>query len=414
MKNKLDFHFKGYDRVRAIHKIRQSINKFGDKLGKKNKILNGLKRKDIIGNEFINLTISKIKINKIKPPSKITLLDKKVQNSVEKDKKEESNKKNKINKNEIKNLLEEEKIHNENEHEHEPELLSNSYDYKIKETDLFSQSNKKNNNDNQILNNNNLQNFKNNEFSYLNLIQNMKRFNIFKKNKTYSNNFYNLLNKGVSPINNNYKYDIQDENSIIKSKLIKTNYNNIYHHNKMVIPKFRSLGTKANKVKPNCKIIKLGRNFSTGNIKQNETNIKTRTLFYNKYKKKRDMKLTKIKVSKTQIDIYTNENYLNQNKNNLINFENTKNFGQQTMIENKIHKTNYNLLRRIYSYIRLPNINRINFPEKKLNLENNDCGTNFDFCNNNYFYLKDIKNQSINKIYMINPYIRNKIINNLN
>ena len=156
MKNKFDFHFKGYDRVRAIHKIRQSINKFGDKLGKKNKILNGLKRKDIIGNEFINLTISKIKINKIKPPSKITLLDKKVQNSVEKDKKEESNKKNKINKNEIKNLLEEEKIHNENEHEHEPELLSNSYDYKIKETDLFSQSNKKNNNDNQILNNNNL------------------------------------------------------------------------------------------------------------------------------------------------------------------------------------------------------------------------------------------------------------------
>ena len=30
------FHLKGYDRVRAIYKLQQSINKFGDKLGKKN------------------------------------------------------------------------------------------------------------------------------------------------------------------------------------------------------------------------------------------------------------------------------------------------------------------------------------------------------------------------------------------
>ena len=57
MKNTFFFHFKGYDRVIAIHKIKKSINKFGDKLGKKNNILKNIKRQDALGKIFVNLTI---------------------------------------------------------------------------------------------------------------------------------------------------------------------------------------------------------------------------------------------------------------------------------------------------------------------------------------------------------------------
>ena len=407
MKNSLSFHFKGYDRVRAIHKLKQSINKFGDKTGKKNIILNNIKRKDIIGKDFINLTINKIKLEKIKSSFKNTLLNKKIQNNGENNKKEESNKKNENeNENEIKkSILEDVKFTNENE------LLSSSYDYKIKETDLFSKSNKKDNNNGILFNNLN-----NHKSPHLKLILNVRNFNTIPKYKTLNNNnhFYDILNsKRFSSVNKNYKYDIRDEDSsMIKSKIIKSN-NNILCITK--IPKFRNLklGTRATTIKNNYRIIKLDKNLSSINFKQNEANIKTRTLFYKKYKKKKQMKLKKIKVSKTQISLFRKENDLFNKNENLLKNENTKNFGQQTNNNNRINLINYNFLRRIYSYIRLPNINRINFPKGKLNDENNDCGVNFDFYNNNYFYLKDVKNQSINKIYMINPFIRNRIINNL-
>lgn len=98
--------------------------------------------------------------------------------------------------------------------------------------------------------------------------------------------------------------------------------------------------------------------------------IKTRNLFYNKYKKTKDMKFTKLKVSKTQIDMFNNENDLNNKNENIIKFEKIKNLGQHTMFGNNkknkeiINLMNFNLLRRIYSYIRLQNINRINFPKE--------------------------------------------------
>ena len=408
MKNSLSFHFKGYDRVRAIYKLKQSINKFGDKTGKKNNILNNIKRKDIIGKDFVNLTINKIKLDEIKSSFKITLLNKKIQNNGENNKKEESyNKKGNEDENEIKkSILEDIKFTNENE------LLSSSYDYRIKETDLFSKSNKKDNNSN---NHRILNKFNNQKSSHLKLISNIQNFNTLPKNRTHYH-FYNLLNnKGLSPIYKNYKFDIKDEDSsILKTRIIKSN-NNILYIIKNNIPKFRNLklGTRANTIKNNCRIIKLDKNLSSINCNKNETNIKTRTLFYSKYKKKKQMKLKKIKMSKTQIDLSKKENDLINSNENLLKNENTKNFGQQTNNNERINLINYNFLRRIYSYIRLPNINRINFPKEKLNYDNNDCGVNFDFYNNNYFYLKDIKNQSINKIYMINPFIRNRIINNL-
>ena len=132
------------------------------------------------------------------------------------------------------------------------------------------------------------------------------------------------------------------------------------------------------------------------------------------------MKLTKIKISKTQNDLFDKyyDIYNMEEKDSLNNSR--KNFGQQTIndyyidLRNRWNLTrNYNLYKRIPTYIRLPNINKVSFPNDKLKSENTDFGFNYDNYSNNYFYLKDSKNQSINKIYMINPFIRNKIINSL-
>ena len=399
MKNKIPmFHLKGYDRVMAIHKLKESINKYGDKLGKKSKILNNIRNRNIIGNNFINLTINKIKLNEeIKPSHKINLINKKIQNNEDDYKIETPIKKKRIKTGIINNLLKEENSKIDNE----KDILSNSYDYKMRETDIFSNIIKKDTN---------------NKVS--DLIPNMKNYNSIKKNKTY-NNFYNLLNKELLSNDSNHKYEYQDQIPIIKPIFIKQRkYKYINYRNKTIIPKFRSLklGTKPLKMKLNCKIIKLEKkypSFSIGSNKPNDVVIKKRILFYNKYKKTKDMKLTKSKASKSQNNLFDNEIFWYKNGDNTIIKDNTKNFGQQTINSNmnKTQSMNCNLL-RIYSYIRLPNINRINYPDEKLNLVNYNYGINSNFFNNNYFYLKDIKNQSINKIFMINPYIRNRIINN--
>lgn len=418
----LNFNMKGYDRVRAIYKLKQSINKFGDKLGRKNKLLNKIKRKDKIGHNFINLTINKMPPKDIRPSFTIDILNQKFVDITEDSKNDLSKEEQKAKEEMIESLLNDENIKNEND------VLNNSYEYKLKETDLFSQSNQKESN-NQILIHDfsNSKNNKNKEFTYLNIIQSMKNFNTVRKNKTYNNDFYNILNKRISPINKN-DYKFQNRKIIIKSKFLngnnteKNKYNKIIFHNKKIIPKFRSLklGTKP-KMKLNYNVIKLGKNFSIGNIRQNELSIKTRLLFYNKYKKKKEMKLTKIKTSKSQNDIFEAESDSYNSGGGVSDC--TKNFGQQTMNGNYLSKKynlpisiNINVFKRIPSYIRLPNINRVSFPKDNLIKNKSDCGINFDYYNknNNYFYLKDIKNNSTNKIYMINPFIRNRIINNLN
>ena len=405
----ISFNLKGYDRVMAIHKLKQSINKYGDKSGKKHKLLNNIRRKDIIGNNFINLSINRNKSKEEKSSIKINILNKKILQSLVNYNKMKSNNNKFIIKQELtKNLLDDEKIQNENENE----ILSSSYDYRIKETDLFSSSNKIFINDNS-----NSKRNKNKDLPRMNLIKSNLNSTI-RKTKTY-NNFYKLLNKSLSPINNKNKIIIQEKEQLIKSKLQNSNNeDNITFKNRKFIPKIRNLklGTKLKKVKLNCKIVKLGRNFSAGNIKLNEENTKTRTLFYKKYKKTKDMKLTKRKKTKSYNNIKEGKtNFFNNKRENIFRNENMKNFGQQTMNEYYINNNrinSFNLLKRIYSYIRLPNINKINFPKESLKSGNNVLGFNFDY-NDNYLYLKDIKNQSLNKIYMINPFIRNRIINNL-
>lgn len=155
----LNFNMKGYDRVRAIYKLKQSINKFGDKLGRKNKLLNKIKRKDKIGHDFINLTINKITPKDIRPSFTIDILNKKFVETTEDSKNDLSKEEHKAKETMIESLLNDENIKNEND------VLNNSFEYKLKETDLFSQSNQKESN-NQILIHDfsNSKNNKNNNF----------------------------------------------------------------------------------------------------------------------------------------------------------------------------------------------------------------------------------------------------------
>ena len=223
-KNVQGFYLRGYDRVMAIHKLKKDINKYGDKLGKKNSLLNKIKTKNIIGNEFKDLTINKIHLEEKKKSFKINILNKIIQN-----KNENQKDNNKIKIKNLQNLLDNEIFQNENINEND--ILSSSYDYKLKETDLFSKSNFIDSKKSLLINNNhskvNINN--NNEFSYLNLFKNRKKSHrIITKNKTY-NSFYCILNRGAFSINKNPKNDIQDEKeqeSIIKPKFIN---NSLYN-----------------------------------------------------------------------------------------------------------------------------------------------------------------------------------------
>ena len=191
----IKFNLKGYDRVIAIHKLKQSIDKFGDKSGRKNALLNTIRKKDIIGNSFIDLKISKLDQKEVKHSVRIHLLNKNFRNDF--------NYKNggyteneKINSSQIKKLLNNDKIKIEND------TQSNSYEEKIKKNDFFSQINKKDdyNNNFSSLNNNYIKN-KDNENLFLNLIQGMRNINTLRKNKTY-NHFYNILNNNDNSTSN--------------------------------------------------------------------------------------------------------------------------------------------------------------------------------------------------------------------
>lgn len=419
----IKFNLKGYDRVMAIHKLKQSIDKFGDKSGRKNALLNTIRKKNIIGNSFIDLKINKLELKEPKNSVRIHLLNKNSQNDF--------NYKNggftendKINSSQIKKILNNDKIKVENE------TQSNSYDEKIKKNDFFAQNKIKDDpNYNFSSLNYNFNNNNRNEYLFLNLIQRMRNFYTLRKSKTY-NHFYNLLSINDNSSSNKIGSLFIDKEKIMNIKNSEINYSNnsdihkniffkkILFTNKNIAHKFK-YGPKP-KINLNCKLVNLGGgSLSTGDINHNKPNIKNRTLFFMKYNSSK-MKLTKIKVSKTQNDLFDkyNESCNMEEKDNLNNSR--KNFGQQTIndyyinLNNKWHITkNSNFYKRIPSYIRLPNINKVSFPNDNLKSENSDLGFNYDYYYNNYFFLKDSKNQSINKIYMINPFIRNKIISSL-
>ena len=411
----IKFNLRGYDKVKAIYKLKQSIIKFGDKSGRKSSLLNSLIKKGKISKEFSDLSINNIlpSSTKYNNTIKINLKNKQILDNDNDYKKERAVEDEKINTKIIKNLLIEKNLK-------ENEVKNNSFD------DNSKQSNK------QILVNTlftlNNNNNKKNDNSFSNFIQNsVRNFYNINKNKTCNKIFNNLLNKAYSPINKKENNLIDKETSINK-KILKNNssnnilYKKILFRNKNIFNQFRNMNLgKKPKININYKILKLSRNSSTGDIIPKNSNIKNRKIFYKKYKKTKDMKLTKIKMSKTQNDIFENTKSESYNKEDNLNKTNgKKNFGQQTINENYPIKrikfpllVNINNYRRIPTYIRIPNINRISFPQNSFKSENSSSGVNLDYYDSNYFYLKDLRNKSINKIYMINPFIRNKIISDL-
>lgn len=411
----IKFNLRGYDKVKAIYKLKKSIIKYGDKSGRKSSLLNSLIKKGKISKEFSDLSINNIlpSSTKYNNTIKINLKNKQILDNDNDYKKERAVEDEKINTKIIKNLLIEKNLK-------ENEVKNNSFD------DNSKQSNK------QILVNTlftlNNNNNKKNDNSFSNFIQNsVRNFYNINKNKTCNKIFNNLLNKAYSPINKKENNLIDKETSINK-KILKNNssnnilYKKILFRNKNILNQFRNMNLgKKPKININYKILKLSRNSSTGDIIPKNSNIKNRKIFYKKYKKTKDMKLTKIKMSKTQNDIFENTKSESYNKEDNLNKTNgKKNFGQQTINENYPIKrikfpllVNINNYRRIPTYIRIPNINRISFPQNSFKSENSSSGVNLDYYDSNYFYLKDLRNKSINKIYMINPFIRNKIISDL-
>jgi hypothetical protein len=286
---------KGYDRVRAIHKLKQSINKFGDRLGRKNKLLNEIKRNDNIGNDFINLTINKVQPKNSRSTLFFNIFKNRTNNSAEKNKNDSS-------KEECKDKGYEFEL-NKRKNQKGNELLNNSYDIKLKETGFLSQTNRNSSNNYKTLVND-FSDYRKQQkqLSFIKIIQNLKKINILN-NKTCDNDIHyqSSLNKNISQINKKIFHKIEIHNNIKRNIHSVVNYNYIALADKSKnTVKYRNLklGTKP-KMKIKYNIIKLGRNFSNYNMNHSDINIKSRILFYNKCKKKNVMKLKKIKISKS-------------------------------------------------------------------------------------------------------------------
>ena len=390
-KNSFDFlwlQLKGYDRVRAIYKLRKNINKFGDKLGKKNMILNNILHKDLIGYKFMDLNITRFF-----PKEKINFSNDLIKSQSPNSNSEEI----KNNNNEEQTLLKDQttKIRVKNlikskENKRKSETLSNSSEDKIKNKYFTKIRNEKENNNND----NNGDSLKRNLFKPKNIIQNYKLFHPTKNNKT-SVEFYNPKRNhsfksdyNISPKHFNKNFDIinliQENENIQNQKPLVNNSNiNMSLYNKKIIPKIHILKLRTNKNPINS--IKLQKNYSTVSINHfNNIHPKTRNSLSKKYKSKSETKMKKMKIIKHQNS--NDESSRNTNRNN-----NPDNIGQ-TLNENYMNKgmntsktTSFNFFKRkrIPSYIRLPYINKILFPKANSIIGISGIGNNSSSVGNN-------------------------------
>lgn len=405
-KNKYDFlwfQLKGYDRIRAIYKLRKNINKYGDKFGKKNKILNNILHKDLIGYKFNDLNITRYSPTK-KPIYFTNDLIKSKHNKHYSEEKKNSDQQSLNEQNPkiiVKTLL------NSQEKQRKSDSLSNSSEGKIKNKYFSKIKNEKKimNDNNDIENNNSIQK---QLFKQKNMLHNYKLFHQVKKHQTISeffNRSRNPSNQSVDQIaskNNERNTDIinliQDkDNNLNKKSSINNSIINMSLYNKKIIPKIHIL-----KLKTNFNLIKLQKNYSTSKINEyNKLKAKTKNIKNKTYINKSELKMKKIKIIK--------HGNINNDSNKSINYGN---FSPQKMEPgrngNSINKgintsiaTSFNFFnrKRIPSYIRLPYINKISFPKVDSNSSIESIVKNFNSNSFiNHIFLKDDKNQFINKI----------------
>jgi len=394
-KNSFDFlwlQLKGYDRVRAIYKLRKNINKFGDKLGKKNMILNNILHKDLIGYKFMDLNITRF----FPKEKKINFSNDLIKSQNPNPNSEEI--KNNNNDEEQKLLIDQttkiivKNLIKSKENKRKSETLSNSSEDKIKNKYFTKIRNEKviNNNDN------NGDSMKANSFKPKNIIQNYKLFHSSKNNKT-SIEFYSPKRNhsfksdyNISPKHFNKNFDIinliQENENIQNQKPLVNNSNiNMSLYNKKIIPKIHILKLRTNK-----NTIKLQKNYSTTSINHfNNIHPKSRNSLPKKYKSRAETKMKKIKVIKHQSSIGESSRSTNRN-NNIDNIGKTLNeiFINKGMNTSKTTSFNFFKRKRIPSYIRLPYINKILFPKANSNLGISGIGNNSSSVGNNAL-LKD-------------------------
>ena len=394
-KNSFDFlwlQLKGYDRVRAIYKLRKNINKFGDKLGKKNMILNNILHKDLIGYKFMDLNITRF----FPKEKKINFSNDLIKSQNPNPNSEEI--KNNNNDEEQKLLIDQttkiivKNLIKSKENKRKSETLSNSSEDKIKNKYFTKIRNEKviNNNDN------NGDSMKANSFKPKNIIQNYKLFHSSKNNKT-SIEFYSPKRNhsfksdyNISPKHFNKNFDIinliQENENIQNQKPLVNNSNiNMSLYNKKIIPKIHILKLRTNK-----NTIKLQKNYSTTSINHfNNIHPKSRNSLPKKYKSRAETKMKKIKVIKHQSSNGESSRSTNRN-NNIDNIGKTLNeiFINKGMNTSKTTSFNFFKRKRIPSYIRLPYINKILFPKANSNLGISGIGNNSSSVRNNAL-LKD-------------------------
>jgi len=424
--NTLWFHLKGYDKVRAIHKLRQSINKFGDKLGKKNNILNNILTKNFISKKFIDLNIARY-YPKTKPIKFSNDLIRMKHNDFTKDNNDDKISMDEATKNVVESLSnnkeKEVKITNLNNSEGK---IENNYFSKAKNTKKYIDYNYNKRTNNNELKNNKIKSYKRKD-------REIKSIEITKRNINGSGvdeNFLSYLrniskfHKLFQPImksriNNEYLSSSIDNKDINNNKISSRNNNkNIgiinYNHNKNNLLEQKPLSNKnknntllyRKKIIPKIKLVKLISNESLKNLQKNYSTlsvgrisnlkIKSRNFFGKRYNTK--MKMIKLMhrnvIEETNKDINCN---LVKNNSESIN-EKYVNKGMNTSTTQQYN--NYNR-KRIPSYIRLPNIKRISFPKEDTDLGINDKINNsnsngsFDY----YMFIKDIRNKFTNKNY---------------
>ena len=382
-KNKFDalwFQLKGYDKVRAIYKLRKSINKFGDKLGKKNILLNNILNKNLIKNNISDLNITRfyplekqiyfsnalIKSKHYNPNNNKYLEDIKINDNTE-----------------VKSILEQDnKIIVRNrlkikENNKKSGTLTISSEYKIKNKYFYRKNieNKKINVNNEIESkgNKNKTPLKNKG-----LVKMPSIFQPIRKSRTYSDffsasdSYKDFYSNNISPKNKNndienFVKDKKKENNNNNQKSNIQNINiNMSLYKKKIIPKIQILQFRSNQNR-----IRLQKNFSTSSINNKTYNTsKTRNnFFYKKYKSQSLLNLKKIKLDKIKnISDRSNKNVNSNIIGETIN-ENLINKGINT---SKTLTFNFFNRKRIPSYIRLSNINKISFPKADFNLGNRD------------------------------------------
>ena len=389
LKNTYLFALKGYDRVRAIYKLRKSINKFGDKLGKKQHILNIILKNNIINDKFIDLNITKFYPG-TKPINFKNFLIKHSNNIQYSEEIKNSNNctdeiattnqtneiisskifmnKNNLNKNEKLDNASKEKIISYNSKTKENK--TNSFFNKVNKKNLVKKISVEYKNDTKI-------------FDIFNPPQKYR-----KSSMCFSSSNSDIHSNIISSRNNNKDIiTIKKYNNKPKKNYQKTNSNNnnfnMSLYNKNIIPKIKILKLSTNKNLNNSQ-----KSYSTSNI--SKIHMKSRNIANKIYSNNSQRKI--ILSKNISLPDESNINNINLTKDNeeIIN-EKFISKGMNTLMTKTF---NFYKRSKIPSYIRLPKINKISFPKEII-------GPTYKINNgtlDQYYIVKDEQKQIINKI----------------